>query len=97
MSQVRENRATVTLVAIGVASEGPDDGWRTCRVRVATAEDIDGSANLLSTDLPREFNAILPADVWEALVADTPLRVTASLAGPGTIRVHRIADTEPTG
>lgn len=95
MSQVRENRSTVTLVAIDATVEGPDARWRTCRVRVTEAEDVDGYANLLSTGLPREFSAILPTEVSEALVTGALARVTASLAGPGTIRIDSIAATDP--
>lgn len=91
MSQVRENRSTVTLVAIDAAGEGPDERWRTCRVRVTQAEEVDGYANLLSSALPREFTALVPTDVAEALAAGGTLRVSASLAGPGTIRVESIA------
>jgi hypothetical protein len=96
MSQVRENRSTVTVVAIDQAAEGPNANWRTCRVRVTEAEDIDGYANLLSTGLPREFTAILPAEMSETLVRGAPVRVTASLAGPGTIRIDSISAQEPT-
>lgn len=88
MSQVVENRAVVTLTVVGETSEGPAPGWRTMRVRVDAAADVEGYPNLLASDLPREFEALAPPEVALDAASAEPARVCASLAGPGRLRIE---------
>lgn len=89
MSQVMENRAEVTVVPRTEPVDSPGERWCSCRVEVLESVDVEGYPNLLGADLPREFDALIPTELRDAFALGAPpLRVTASLAGPGTLRVQ---------
>ena len=90
MSQVAENRARVTVVALERGTAGRSPGWVTQRVRVTEASDIADEMNLLGSDLPREFTALVPDST--TLAPGDVVQLEASLVGPGRLR---IAPPEP--
>jgi len=91
MGNVVENRAVVDVLPLSGPAAGPAEGWRVYRVRVDTAYDVAGYPNLLTADLPRELEALVPPALADRLGTDTPWRVTASLVGPGRIRIETLA------
>jgi hypothetical protein len=91
MGNVVENRAVVDVVPLSGPAAGPAEGWLLCRVRVDTAYDVAGYPNLLTADLPRELEALVPTALADRLGVAVPWRVTASLVGPGRIRVETLA------
>ena len=88
---VRENRARVELQPLTPLTPGPADGWHVGQVMVNAADPVEGYLNLLSSDLPRELQALIPATVVEELGSAPRWRVEASLVAPGRLRVERIA------
>lgn len=91
MGNVIENRAVVELVPLGPTTPGPAQGWLVGPVRVERAEDVPGWPNLLSAELPRELEALIPAAVLDQLGPSPRWRVVASLVGPGRLRVEQLA------
>jgi hypothetical protein len=88
MGNVVENRAVVDVVPLSGPAAGPAESWRVYRVRVDTAYDVAGYPNLLTADLPRELEALVPTALADRLGMSGPWRVTASLVGPGRMRVE---------
>ena len=88
---VMENRARVQLQPLTPLAPGPSEGWRVCRVMVDASDAVAGYPNLLSSGLPRELEAMIPAAVVEKLGSAPRWRVEASLVAPGRLRVERIA------
>jgi hypothetical protein len=91
MGNTIENRAVVDVVPLSGPAAGPAEGWLVYRVRVDTAYDVAGYPNLLTADLPRELEALVPTALADRLGAAAPWRVTVSLVGPGRIRVETLA------
>lgn len=90
MANVIENRAVVELVPLGPTTPGPAQGWLVGPVRVERAEDVPGWPNLLSAELPRELEALIPVAVAVEFGTAPRWRVEASLVGPGRIRVEAV-------
>ena len=88
MGNVVENRAVVDLVPLTAPAPGPAAAWVVCRVRVEAARDVEGYPNLLAADLPRELEALVPAELADRVGPAAPWRVAASLVAPGRIRVE---------
>ena len=91
MGNTIENRAVVDVVPLSGPVAGPAEGWLVYRVRVDTAYDVAGYPNLLTADLPRELDALVPRALADRLGTAAPWRVTAALVGPGRIRVETLA------
>jgi hypothetical protein len=91
MGNVVENRSVVDVVPLTGPAPGPADGWQVYRVRVDAARDVEGYPNLVTADLPRELEALVPPGLAGRLGAAGPWRVTASLVGPGRMRVEALA------
>ena len=91
MGNAIENRAVVDVVPLSGPAAGPAEGWLVYRVRVDTAYDVAGYPNLLTADLPRELEALVPTALADRLGTAAPWRVTAALVGPGRMRVETLA------
>ena len=91
MVSVRENRARVDLQPLTPLTPGPSEGWHVCRVMVDAADPVEGYTNLLGSELPREFEALIPAAVAEDLGSAPRWHVEASFVAPGRLRVEKIA------
>ncbi|MDQ7993050.1 MAG: hypothetical protein AAGC63_15990 [Propionicimonas sp.] len=88
MVQVVENRSVVVLTPLSALEPGPAPGWVTCHVRVDEAAPVADYPNLLAADLPRELDALVPEAVASLVLVWQPVRLLASLAGPGMLRVE---------
>ena len=88
MGNAIENRARVELEPLGPPEPGPAEGWQVYQVQVVAAEDVAGYPNLLAADLPRELEALVPAELADRVGPAAPWRVAASLVAPGRIRVE---------
>jgi hypothetical protein len=88
---VVENRARVELQLLTTLAPGPSEGWHLCQVMVDTSDPVEGYANLLGSDLPRELEALIPAAVADELGSAPRWLVEASLVAPGRLRVEKIA------
>jgi hypothetical protein len=88
---VIENRARVELRPLTPPARGPAESWRVCRVVVDAARDVEGYPNLLAADLPRELDALIPANVLDQLQTADRWQVEASLVAPGRLRVEKLA------
>ena len=91
MVNVRENRARVELEPLGPPAPGPAEGWQVYQVRVQSAADVEGYPNLLTADLPRQLEALVPPTVADRLAAASRWQVEASLVGPGRLRVEALS------
>ena len=85
MPQARENRSRVQLSPLSAPEAGPGGGWLRCRVLVTHAADVDGYLNLLAAELPREMDALVPAEDAD-FVSGGPQERLASLVAPHTLR-----------
>ena len=91
MGNTIENRAVVDALPLSGPAAGPAEGWLLYRVRVDTAYDVAGYPNLLTADLRRELEALVPPALADRLGTAAPWRVTAALVGPGRMRVEALA------
>lgn len=94
MSSAVENRSKVLLTALSPLVDGPSPAWKRCRVLVTAAAEVEGYPNLLAAELPRELDALLPAEDAVVLSSEAgPHERLASLVAPHTLRTLAPAQT----
>jgi hypothetical protein len=96
MVQVIENATDLDAIVIGRAEHPEWPGFDLLTVHVKSASPVAGVADLLSSRVGARVDVAIKRDLLPAGdLAGSPLKVRASMAGPGVVRAQQLLTRSP--
>ena len=90
MVQAIENRSRVWCSPASAPAPGPAPGWSSLTVRIHRTAAVEGLAHLMAEATGRDYTALVPPTVMDALDGLETWSVEVEVVGPHRIAVRGI-------